>query len=410
MSAGSGEPLERQAVISGIGQSAVGRRLGRTGLDLTLDACLAAVADAGLTRDDIDGLATYPGMGVGTPGFAGPTTPEVQDALRLRLNWHDGGGEGPGQMRALIAACLAVGAGLARHVLVYRTVTESTAQGTGGRQGIGGAGGGDGGVPRFSGFLQWSLPFGAVSAVNWIALVAQRRMHEFGLTREQLAQIALNARRNAADNPSAIYRDPMSLADYLDARMISTPLCLYDCDAPSDGSTALVVSHRDHAPDTPHPVCQVNAVGTALRGRPSWDQFDDMTTMAARDAAASMWERTDLRPADVDIAQLYDGFSILAMVWLEALGFCGRGESGPFVEDGVTISRTGTLPINTAGGQLSGGRLHGFGLLHEACVQLRGDGGDRQVVTARGGPPEVAAVSNGGGPIAGSLLLTRGLA
>ncbi len=410
MSAGSGEPLERQAVISGIGQSAVGRRLGRTGLDLTLDACLAAVADAGLTRDDIDGLATYPGMGVGTPGFAGPTTPEVQDALRLRLNWHDGGGEGPGQMRALIAACLAVGAGLARHVLVYRTVTESTAQGTGGRQGIGGAGGGDGGVPRFSGFLQWSLPFGAVSAVNWIALVAQRRMHEFGLTREQLAQIALNARRNAADNPSAIYRDPMSLADYLDARMISTPLCLYDCDAPSDGSTALVVSHRDHAPDTPHPVCQVNAVGTALRGRPSWDQFDDMTTMAARDAAASMWERTDLRPADVDIAQLYDGFSILAMVWLEALGFCGRGESGPFVEDGVTISRTGALPINTAGGQLSGGRLHGFGLLHEACVQLRGDGGDRQVVTARGGPPEVAAVSNGGGPIAGSLLLTRGLA
>ena len=409
MSAGSGEPLERQAVISGIGQSAVGRRLGRTGLDLTLDACLAAVADAGLTRDDIDGLATYPGMGVGTPGFAGPTTPEVQDALRLRLNWHDGGGEGPGQMRALIAACLAVGAGLARHVLVYRTVTESTAQGMGGRQGIGGAGG-DAGLPRFSGFLQWTLPFGAVSAVNWIALVAQRRMDEFGLTRDQLAQIALNGRRNAADNPKAIYRDPMALADYLDARMISTPLCLFDCDAPSDGSTALVVSHRDHAPDTPHPVCQVNAVGTALRGRPSWDQFDDMTTMAARDAAASMWERTDLRPADVDIAQLYDGFSFLAMVWLEALGFCGRGESGPFVEDGVTISRTGTLPINTAGGQLSGGRLHGFGLLHEACVQLRGDGGDRQVVTARGGPPEVAAVSNGGGPIAGSLLLTRGLA
>jgi len=408
MSPGSGAPLERQAVISGIGQSAVGRRLGRTGLDLTLDACLAAVADAGLTRDDIDGLATYPGMGVGTPGFAGPTTPEVQDALRLRLNWHDGGGEGPGQMRALIAACLAVGAGLARHVLVYRTVTESTAQGAGGRQGIGGDGGG--GVPRFSGFLQWTLPFGAVSAVNWIALVAQRRMHEFGLTRAQLAQIALNARRNAADNPSAIYRDPMDMADYLDARMISTPLCLFDCDAPSDGSTALVVSHRDHTPDVPHPVCQVNAVGTALRGRPSWDQFDDMTTMAARDAAASMWERTDLRPEDVDVAQLYDGFSILAMVWLEAMGFCGRGESGPFVEDGMTISRAGSLPINTAGGQLSGGRLHGFGLIHEACVQLRGDGGDRQVVTARGGPPEVAAVSNGGGPIAGSLLLTRGLA
>ena len=98
-----GEPLERRAVISGIGQSAIGRSLGRSDLDLTVEACLAAVADAGLTRDDVDGLATYPGMGTGTAGFAGPTSPEVQDALRLRLNWHDGGGEGPGQKRALIA-------------------------------------------------------------------------------------------------------------------------------------------------------------------------------------------------------------------------------------------------------------------------------------------------------------------
>jgi acetyl-CoA acetyltransferase len=400
-------PLERRAVISGIGQSAVGRRLGRSDIDLTVDACLAAVADAGLTRDDIDGLATYPGMGAGPAGFGGPSSPEVQDALRLRLNWHDGGGEGPGQMRAVIAACLAVAAGLARHVLVYRTVSESTAQGSGGRQGIGGGEGG-GSVPRFSGFLQWTLPFGAVSAVNWLALVAERRMHEFDLTREQLGQIAVNARRNAADNPKAVYRDPMSLDDYLAARMISTPLCLFDCDAPSDGSTALVVSHRDYAPDTPHPACHVNAVGTALRGRASWDQFDDPTSMAARDAAASMWERTDLRPTDVDVAQLYDGFSILAMVWLEALGFCGRGESGSFVEDGTAISRQGVLPLNTAGGQLSGGRLHGFGLIHEACVQLRGDGGERQVLRRGDSLPEVAAVSNGGGPIAGTLLLTRG--
>jgi acetyl-CoA acetyltransferase len=406
---GRDEPLERRAVISGIGQSAVGRQLGRSELDLTVDACLAAVADAGLTRDDIDGLSTYPGMGTGTAGFAGPTSPEVQDALRLRLNWHDGGGEGPGQMRAVISACLAVGAGLARHVLVYRTVTESTAQGAGGRQGIGGSGGsGAGGIPRFSGFLQWTLPYGAVSAVNWLALIASRRMHEFGLRREQLAQIALNGRRNAALNPAAVYRDPMGLDDYLAARMISTPLCLYDCDAASDGSTAFVVSHRDYAADAPQAACHVNAVGTALRGRPSWDQFDDMTTMAARDAADSMWERTELTPADVDTAQLYDGFSILTMVWLEALGFCARGESGSFVDGGAAIGRDGVLPLNTAGGQLSAGRLHGFGLLHEACAQLRHEAGERQVVRPGGRLPEVAAVSNGGGPIAGSLLLTRG--
>ena len=404
MNGGHADSVVRRTVISGIGQSDVGRRLGRSDLDLTLDAGLAAIEDAGLTRDDIDGLSTYPGMGVGTSGFAGPSTPEVQDALRLKLNWHDGGGEGPAQIRAVIAACLAVGAGLARHVLVYRTVSESTAQGTGGRPGIGGDGGGRG-MPRFSGFMQWTLPFGAVSAVNWIAWVAQRRMYEFGLTREQLGQIALNGRRNAALNPKAVYRDPMDLKDYLAARMISSPLCLFDCDAPCDGSTAVIVSHADYAPDAPKPACHVNAVGTALRGRPSWDQFDDMTTMAARDAAASMWERTDLVPADVDTAQLYDGFSILAMVWLEALGFCGRGESGPFVEDGTAIALGGRLPLNTAGGQLSAGRLHGFGLLHEACLQLRGEAGDRQIARQ----PEVAAVANGGGPIAGSMLLTRGV-
>lgn len=399
------EPIERRAVISGIGQSAVGRRLNRSDLDLTIEASLAAMADAGLTRDDIDGLATYPGAGMGPGGFAGPTSPEVHDALRLNLNWYDGGGEGPGQIRAVIAACLAVAAGLARHVLVYRTVSESTAQGEGGRQGIAGAMSGSHGVPRFGGSFQWMLPYGAVSAANWLALVAQRRVHEFGLTREQLAQIALNGRRNAALNPKAVYRDPMTLDDYLAARMITTPLCLYDCDAPCDGSTAVIVSHRDYAPDAPKDVCQVNAVGTALHGRPSWDQFDDMTTMAARDAGASLWERTDLRPSDVHTAQLYDGFSILTMVWLEALGFCGRGESGAFVEDGTRIARDGVLPLNTSGGQLSAGRLHGFGFLHEACVQLRCEGGERQIP----GSPEVAAVANGGGPIAGAMLLTKGV-
>jgi acetyl-CoA acetyltransferase len=404
----AGDPLERRAVISGIGQSAVGRRLGRSDVDLTVEAALEAIADAGLTRDDIDGLSTYPGMAAGTSGFAGPTTPEVQDALALSLNWHDGGGEGAGQMRAVISAALAVGAGLARHALVYRTVSEGSAQGTGGRQPIGGGGGGHG-APRFGGFMQWTLPFGAVSAANWLALVAQRRMHEFGLTREQLGQIALNGRRNAVLNPKAIYTEPMTMDDYLAARMITTPLCLFDCDAPCDGSTAVIVSHRDVAGDLDHPAVQINAVGTALRGRPSWDQFDDMTTMAARDAAASMWERTELKPTDVDTVQLYDGFSILTMVWLEALGFCGRGESGPFVDGGGTIAREGPLPLNTAGGQLSGGRLHGFGLIHEACVQLRGDGGARQVVRGGGRMPEVAAVANGGGPIAGSMLLTRGV-
>jgi acetyl-CoA acetyltransferase len=125
--------------------------------------------------------------------------------------------------------------------------------------------------------------------------------------------------------------------------------------------------------------------------------------MGSRDAAAHLWSRSELGPGDVDVAELYDGFSFLALAWLEALGFCRPGESGPFVEGGKRIARDGELPLNTDGGQLSAGRLHGFGLLHEACLQLRGEAGERQVPGA-----EVAVVANGGGPVAGCALLTRG--
>jgi acetyl-CoA acetyltransferase len=182
-------------------------------------------------------------------------------------------------------------------------------------------------------------------------------------------------------------------------------LCLFDCDVPADGSTAFIVSHRDFAPDAPREPIHVNAIGTALEGRPSWDQRPNMTVAVMKSAADAMWSRTDLKPGDVDTAQLYDGFSIITLLNLEALGFCGVGEAGSFLEDGTRIALDGELPLNTSGGQLSGGRLHGFGFLHEACVQLRGDGGERQVA----GNPEVAAVANGGGPIAGTMLVTRGI-
>jgi acetyl-CoA acetyltransferase len=251
--------------------------------------------------------------------------------------------------------------------------------------------------------MEWTLPFGAASAACWIAMMAKRHFHEYGTTREQLAQIALNARRNAGLNPKAIYRDPMSLEDYFAARMITTPFCLFDCDVPVDGSTAFIVSSLEAARDLRRPPVRVEAVGSALHGRPSWDQFDDLTTMAARDAAKMMWSRTDLRPADVDVAQLYDGFSFITLSWLEALGFCGVGEGGPFIEGGQRIALEGEIPVNTHGGQLSAGRLHGFGFLHEACVQLWGEGGERQVP----GDPQVAIAAAGGGPLGGCLLVTR---
>ncbi len=393
--------LARTAAVTGVGQSKVGRRLNTDPLGLTADACLAAIDDAGLDRSQIDGLSTYPGNGVpGAPGFTGAGITEVQEMLRLNLNWFTGGPELPGQLGAVINAVLAVSAGLCRHVLCFRTVWESTAQGGGRRAGIGAGGGGR---FRASGFMQWNLPYGAASAAVWIAMMARRHFHEFGTTREQMAQIALNGRKNAGRNPKAVYRDPMTLEDYLAARMISDPFCLYDCDVPVDACTAMVISAPEAAADCRKTPLMVESVGSALHGRPSWDQFDDLTTMALRDASGMLWERTDLSPQDVDVAELYDGFSFITMCWLEALGFCEKGASGPFIEGGKAIALDGPLPLNTHGGQLSAGRTHGFGFLHEAATQLWGEGGDRQVA----GEPRVAVAAAGGGPLGGCLLLNR---
>jgi acetyl-CoA acetyltransferase len=146
----------------------------------------------------------------------------------------------------------------------------------------------------------------------------------------------------------------------------------------------------------------VEAIGGAP-GTGAWVDRPDYPKMASVDAAAEMWSRTDLTAGDIDVAELYDGFTFLTLAWLEALGVCGDGESGPFIEGAERISLTGALPLNTYGGQLSAGRMHGYWVLHEACLQLRGDAGERQVAPQ----PEVAVVSNGGGPIAGCMLLTR---
>ena len=390
-----GEPLERRAVISGAAQSDVGRRLYRTGIDLTVEAALRAVADAGLTTADIDGVSTYPGFG---GSFGGAMGAELHEALRLSLNWRSSGVETAGPLGAVHNAILAVATGVARHVLVFRTVVE----GSGGPLRPGSGSGGGGGMSGSAGPFQFMIPYGAASAACWVACYARRHMHDYGTTRTQLGAIAVNGRANAAANPKAIYTEPMTIDDYLAVRMVSEPLCLYDCDVPCDGSTAVVVSHRDYAPDAPAGAVGVNAIGTAIRGRPSWDQFDDLTSMMMRHTAASMWERTELSVDDVDTAQLYDGFSWLTLAWIEAMGFCGKGESGAFVEGGTNIGPDGAVPLNTSGGQLSAGRLHGFGHLHEAVMQLRG--------TANIGVDncEVVAVGAGGGPETGSLLLTKG--
>jgi acetyl-CoA acetyltransferase len=397
--------IERRACITGAGQSDIGRRLGRDPLELTLDACLAAIAHAGLTTADIDGLSTYPGSmtGPGAPGFTGAGAYDVIDALRLNCGWYGSGLETSGQLGSVINACLAVASGLANHVLCFRSVWEGSAQGDKGRAGVM-PGSGSGGSFKAAGFMQWNLPYAIPSAAPWIAMFASAHFAKYGTKKEQMAWIALNARKNAALNPKAIYKDPMTMDDYLSVRMISSPFGLYDCDAPCDGATAVIVSRRERAKDMPNKPLRVEAVGARIDGRPSWDQFDDLSQMPNRAAGAQLWERTELKPSDVQMAQLYDGFSWLTMSWLEALRLCPIGESGPFIDGGQNIARDGgKLPLNTHGGQLSAGRLHGYGFLHEGAMQMWGQAGERQIAT----PPEVGVIGAGGGQTCGCLLLVR---
>jgi acetyl-CoA acetyltransferase/uncharacterized OB-fold protein len=386
------ERFEDKAVLSGIGRSRYGRRLMVDPLSLTVDACLAAVADAGLELDDIDGLSTYPGMGSGVGISEGGVTP-VEEALRLKPTWTNGGGDLPGPAGSVIAAMLAVANGLCRHVLCFRTVWEATYAAL--RMG--------GGSRRVSGSMQeWRLPFGAMSAANWIGMAANQYLHRYQAPREMLGWIALNGRANAARNPAAIYRDPMTMDDYLGARPISSPFGLFDCDVPMDGSVAVVVSAASAAGDLPKPAIRVEAVGTQITERISWDQGTITHEPQVLGQSAHLWTRTDLRPADVDIALLYDGFTFNAISWLESLGFCGFGEAKDWLDGGKRIAIDGELPVNPHGGQLSEGRTHGYGFVYEAVAQLRHEAGERQVADAR-----TAVVTSGGGTPSGVMLLRR---
>ena len=209
-----------RAVISGVGLSEVGRRIGRSPVALAAEACLAAVSDAGLDLRYIDGVATHPGE-FGRPGYSGAGVYHVKDVWGLSLQWYLGGAEQAGQLGPVAEASMAVSSGLATHVLCFRSTWEGTAQ----------AGAGSRGRLLASDHLasgenQWRQPLGLFSPAHYFAMYARRYMHQYGLTREQLAQVALVDRANAALNSNAIYTSPMTLDDYLGGRMVTDPLCL----------------------------------------------------------------------------------------------------------------------------------------------------------------------------------------
>jgi acetyl-CoA acetyltransferase len=391
------DTAEKRAIISGIGISRIGRRTGIPDMDLTMQAVREAIADAGLEPADIDGVAS----------LGDTPVPALAQELGIAPRFTGGGFDTGGLLSPVMSAALAVGEGRARHAVVYRTVQMLGGgvlpSGSNGGSSQGAGGEGMAALNRVMVDVEDLLAANAFSAANWLALTCRRHMELYGTTKQQLGWLAINSRRNAGLNPRAVYRDPMTMDDYLGARPVSSPFGLFDCDVPVDGSIAVVVSPAAYAADAPNPAVRFEAIGGA-EGHGGWFHRPDYPNMASVEAAAQMWSRTDLGPADIDVAELYDGFTFLTFAWLEALGLCGEGESGPFVEGGTRIALDGQLPLNTYGGQLSAGRMHGYWVLHEACLQLRGQAGERQV----SGSPEVAVVSNGGGPIAGCLLLTRG--
>jgi acetyl-CoA acetyltransferase len=258
--------------------------------------------------------------------------------------------------------------------------------------------------PRVGGGLpSYTAPSGIGSPANTLAMIASNHFKRYGTTRHTLGWIAINQRNNAALNPAAVYREPLTMDDYLSARLISTPFGLYDCDVPVDASIAVVLSHRDTAEDLRRTPVYIEAAGTAMTERTISYQSTMSHEPQVLGPCAHLWSRTTLRPRDVDVALLYDGFTFNCLSWLEGLGFCAVGEARDFLDGGANIGRDGVIPVNPHGGQLSAGRTHGMGLVHEAVLQLRGQAGERQIRDAR-----VAAVCSGGLSPAGVFLFRNG--
>ena len=229
-------------------------------------------------------------------------------------------------------------------------------------------------------------PYGCTSIFQWHAMAWQRYMHKYGATREHLATFVVNSRRNANLNPRAFfYTTPMTRDDYLSARWIAEPLCLFDCDIPVEGCVALVLTTAERARDLRNPPAYVAGYGQNTSRRRTLFHYalDDYLACGAS-LANKLWASSGLGPQDMAAAQLYDGFSPSTLYWLEAAGFCPPGTAYAFIQDG-RIALEGELPLNTFGGSLSEGRLHGMGHIAEAVFQVTGRAEKRQI-------PDAAAV------------------
>jgi len=385
---------DRVAAV-GVGYSTTGRRTGLTSWQLAIQAAKAALDDAGMAASELDGISLL--WGVAGPAPAGLDVVEPMDfgyALGASpLSWY--GTAGPAYIGPAIQAYAAIRAGLARNVLTLRIIRQRMSSGEQLREMA------DQPPTPAPGESAFTAPFGSVSPVISIAgLPAQRHMDLFGTTEEQFGAHVVAQRHHASMNEDAIFRQELTVEDYLASRYICKPVRLLDCDYPVDSASAVIFTTGDRAKDRRHPPVFVESAAYSSVKYMTFENLDEINHSSPWHAARELWSRTDLRPADVDCAQLYDGFTIIVFEWLEALGFCGLGEAGPFVEAGHT-RLGGSLPVNTDGGACNVGRRHGANFCIESIRQLRGASGARQVPDA-----QVAVWANAVGPFSGAMLMT----
>ncbi|MGE0878472.1 MAG: thiolase family protein [Acidimicrobiia bacterium] len=382
--------LSRDVAVVGVGYSSLARSGGPDPRTLTYTAVSNALADAGLKGADVDAIFEYK---------FGPESPGAQDVARMigspdLAAFADIFPTGPSGLAGALAAVMAVASGVCDTAITFRCMT---------REG-GYTGGLSGDDAPIGGRFQFQTPYGDGGGIlTNIALKKARWMHQYKRPEADFGTIAVNARRWSSLNERAVLRDLLTIDDYLNSRTIVGPLRVLDCDYPINGCVATVFTTAERARDLRQPPVVIDAMTYATGKNVDWYFTDDYLYGGTRSCAERLWQRSSVSVDDIDVAQVYDGFTTVMMSWIEAFGFCGLGEFGDWVDGGRRIGPGGDMPMNTAGGQLAEGRLHGISFLNEAVLQLRGQSGGRQVPGA-----EVALVASGLYPQCSAMVLLAG--
>lgn len=371
--------LRGKVAVAGVGQAGIGQANGFTEMEILIQAAHRAVSDAGLSLQDIDGITT---ASVASTMWVMP----VIEHLGIKPTFIDSTMIGGSSFVAhLLPAIHALESGQCNAVLVCYGSTQRTS--TLSRSVIGN-------MRKQMDPQPFEAPYNPLNPLSSYALVAARHMHQYGTTREDLANVAVAARQWAQLNPEAVMRDPLSVEDVLNSKMISDPLTVRDCCLVTDGAGAIVLVRADKAKDLKQKPVYVLGNSTAIWNR-QISSMEDLTVTAAQQSGAKAFEMAGVKPSDIDLVELYDAFTINTILFLEDLGFCKKGEGGAFVGNG-RIAPGGELPVNTNGGGLSCVHpgMYGIFILIEAIRQLRGTCEDRQIQNAK-----LALVHGNGGTL-----------